>query len=70
MNVKNPFRQSMVKLQVPAGLGRSLSIAGFDIEADDDGAVEVPKEHVPTLKAHGLTDYVEPPAMVGKVVSK
>jgi hypothetical protein len=59
MNVKsNPFLKSMARLQLPAEMGRSLSVGGFELEADDEGTVEVPKEHVAVLKAHGLVDYV------------
>lgn len=53
--MSNPFAVNMVKLYVPAGMSPSISVAGFDLAADKDGAIEVPKEHVPTLMAHGLT---------------
>lgn len=53
----NPFLTSMVRLQIPAHMGTNVSIAGFSLHADDDGCVEVPKEHVPELKAHGLVEY-------------
>lgn len=54
----NPFQQSMVKLQLPAGMGGSISARGFTVDADADGCVEVPKDLVPEMKAHGLTDPV------------
>ena len=65
----NPFVKSLAKLVIPAGMGSSISVAGFELEANDKGYVEVPKEHVAVLKAHGLTDYVEPAGKVGTVSS-
>lgn len=58
--MSNPFQQTMVKLQVPEDMSPSLSIGGFDLQADKDGCVEVPKHLAPTLREHGLRDYVEP----------
>lgn len=53
--MSNPFLQSMTRLQIPAHMGNSVSVAGFFLEADKDGCIEVPAEHVSTLLAHGLT---------------
>ncbi len=64
--MSNPFDQSMVKLQVPPGMGSSISIAGFTISAEEDGSVTVPVVHAPILRAHGLKDFVEPPAKAEK----
>ena len=55
-STNNPFQQTMVRLQVPAGMGTSISVRGFTVEADDDRCVEVPKDVVAELKAHGLTE--------------
>jgi hypothetical protein len=52
--VNNPFQQSMVKLQIPAGMGSSISARGFTLDADADGCVEVPVELAAEFKAHGL----------------
>lgn len=52
----NVFQQSMVKLQVPLGMGRSISVSGFTVDADDDGMVLVPAKVRPALMAHGLLD--------------
>ena len=51
----NPFQQTMVRMAVPPGMGASISIRGFTIEADGTGHVEVPKELVAELTAHGLS---------------
>ncbi len=56
--MSNPFQQSMVRLQIPAGMGGSISVRGFTLEADADGCVEVPKDLSVELKCHGLTDPV------------
>lgn len=56
---QNPFAVSMATLYIPAHMGKSINLGGFELEADDDGAVEVPKEHVATLKGHGLTEEPE-----------
>lgn len=56
----SPFQQTMVKLHVPEHMGTSFAIGGFEIEADSDRTVEVPKHLAPVLKEHGLTDYVAP----------
>lgn len=69
MGNQNPFTKSMVKLSVPAHMGSNLSVAGFNLDTDDDGCVEVPREHVDVLKAHGLTEY-QPPEQKAAVKAK
>lgn len=59
--MSNPFQQTMVKLRVPDDMGESISIGGFDLQADKDRCVEVPKTLAPTLREHGLVDFVEQP---------
>lgn len=59
--MSNPFQQTMVKLRVPDDMGESISIGGFDLQADKGRCVEVPKNLAPTLREHGLTDFVEQP---------
>lgn len=51
----NPFKPSFVRLQIPAHMGGSVSVAGFNLEADDENCVEVPSEVAPLLIPHGLT---------------
>jgi hypothetical protein len=55
----NPFLTSLTRMQLPSGMGRSISIAGFGLEADDEGCVEVPVQYVDQLTPHGL--IVVPP---------
>lgn len=59
-NAQNPFKQTMVRMQLPPGSGSSISARGFELAADEDGCVEVPKELVPELECHGLRAYVAP----------
>jgi len=66
MQATNPFKQDMVKMQFPDGMGAAVSIAGFYLEADEDNCVTVPSKHVQDLEAHGLTRFVEP---VSKTIS-
>lgn len=54
MSKSNPFAVSMATLVVPAHMGSSLNVGGFEIEAGPDGTVDVPQAHVETLLAHGL----------------
>lgn len=61
MAKQNPFNKAMARLQIPPHMGQSISVRGFEVEADEDGCVEVPPELVAELKGHGLTD---PPAPV------
>lgn len=56
MSTKNPFQSSMTRLVLPAHMGPSVSIAGFELQADDDGVVEVPNHLAGELRAHGLKD--------------
>jgi hypothetical protein len=70
MSKPNPFEQTMTRLSFPPGMGTCISVAGFTVEADEQGAVTVPKEHVPVLKAHGLVDFVEPGADEGAAKKK
>lgn len=60
MATRNPFAKTMVKMQIPPHMGTCISIAGFTLDAEKDGTVEVPHEHVRTLQAHGLTVAPEP----------
>lgn len=62
MAKQNPFKQSMARLQIPPHMGSTVSCRGFEVEADEDGCIEVPTELVAELKGHGLTDPVEAPA--------
>ena len=59
---QNPFQQSMVRMQIPAGMGRSISARGFTVEADADGCVTVPKDLAAELANHGLTKAPDAPA--------
>lgn len=59
MSKPNPFAQTMVRMQLPPGMGASISARGFEVEADADHCVTVPKDVAEDLKAHGLTPYVE-----------
>lgn len=52
--MSNPFAVSLVRLQLPVGMGKSVSVAGFNLEADKDGCVEVPLAQAKDLEAHGL----------------
>lgn len=65
---QNPFRASMTKLAIPPHMGSSISVAGFQVDADADGTIEVPKEHVTELLAHGLTLHA--PAADAKAKAK
>jgi hypothetical protein len=60
MSKANPFAQTMVRMQLPPGMGASVSARGFNVEADDERCVTVPKDVGEELKAHGLVPYVEP----------
>jgi hypothetical protein len=62
MSTKNPFQQTMTKLRVPDDMSPSIAIGGFDLQADDDRCIEVPKHLAAELRGHGLTDWVEPAA--------
>ena len=57
----NPFKQSMVRLQLPPGMGSSVAARGFTVEADKEGCVEVPGDLANEFLAHGLKP-VEPKA--------
>lgn len=50
---KNPFEVAFTTLYLPPGMGSSISVAGFSLEADD-GEIEVPNHLVSELLAHGL----------------
>jgi hypothetical protein len=54
--MSNPFVQTLARLQLPAGAGRSISISGLEVQADEDGVVEVPQHLVDALRSHGLTE--------------
>jgi len=54
--LSNVFQPSMVKLQVPRGFSRSISIAGFTVDADTNGHVVVPANLKRQLIDHGLTE--------------
>jgi hypothetical protein len=52
---QNPFLQSMTRMKLPDNMGRSVSIATFNVEADEEGCIEVPAQFVNELQCHGLT---------------
>lgn len=54
MSKHNPFAVSMAQFVMPSHMSRSLSIEGFDLQADENGIVEAPEKHAETLLAHGL----------------
>ena len=62
----NPFQQTMVKMQLGEDMGTSISVAGFTMEAEADRTIEVPKQLVETMRAHGLTLPVKPAAVAKK----
>ena len=66
MNQANPFQQTMVRMQVPPGMGSSISVRGFTVDADADGCVDVPKEVVDELAQHGLVRAPKAPAALAK----
>lgn len=57
----NPFRASMSKLWFPPGMATSVNVGGFEVQAEEDGSIEVPKEHVSALVSHGM--LTAPPAV-------
>lgn len=64
--MSNVFQPSMVKLQVPRGFSRSISISGFTVDADDNGHVVVPANLKQQLIDHGLSEVpmdFEPPEL-------
>lgn len=62
----NQFQQSMTKMKIPEGMSTSVSVSGFNLEADAEGLVEVPKNLVPILRDHGLSEYQAPAKAVKK----
>jgi hypothetical protein len=58
--MSNPFAQNMNKLQIPEGMGTTITIDEFSVVADENRCIEVPTKYVKDLKAQGLTDYVAP----------
>jgi hypothetical protein len=56
---KNPFKLSMVRMRIPDNMSTSISVGGFEIEAEPDRTVEVPVHLAAGLEAHGLTKVVE-----------
>lgn len=56
MSKSNPFQTSMVRLQLPAGMGTTVSARGFTVEADADRCVLVPGELASEFMSHGLTE--------------
>jgi hypothetical protein len=56
----NPFQQSMVRMRLPEGMGGTISVRGFTMDADDEGCVMVPQDVAADLVSHGLTPPSEP----------
>lgn len=54
--MSNPFIQDMVRLRLPDGMGTTMSIGGFMIEADKERCIEVPSRYVDDLRQQGLRD--------------
>ena len=62
MSQTNPFQQTMVRMQLPPSHGASISMRGFEVQADSDRCVTVPKEFATELESHGLTKAADAPA--------
>lgn len=62
MTTANPFQQTMVRMQLPPGMGRNISARGFTLDADEKGTIVVPKDVADELLPHGLTVVPEQPA--------
>lgn len=59
--MSNPFTQSMVKMQGPAGGGTSIACRGFTMDLDKDGTVTVPGDVARELESHGFTKAPDAP---------
>ena len=46
------MQNTQVRMKGPEGSG-NVCVAGFELEPDDDGCIEVPPHHVKELEAHG-----------------
>ena len=58
--MSNPWSDAMVRMQLAPGMGSQLSVAGFNLSADADNCVTVPRDVSKLLEPHGLKPYVEP----------
>ena len=59
--MSNPFTPALVRMQAPACLGRSISVRGINLETDEKGIVEVPKDVAAELEPHGFTKAPDAP---------
>lgn len=62
-------KQPLVRLQLPPGMGRSISVRGVTVEADADGYVEVPADAANEVRAHLPASDVETPTRDLKVLA-
>jgi len=54
-NPTNPFAVSMTRLWIPPHMSQMINVGGFEVEADKDGAIDVPHQYVADLTGHGLS---------------
>lgn len=59
---------AMTRLVVPPHMSTSVSVEGFELEADEDRTIEVPEKIAAVLRSHGLKDWTPPPPQAGAKV--
>lgn len=50
----NPFQPQFVRMKFPEGSANQISISGFNLTAEKDGCVELPKHLQKDAESHGL----------------
>lgn len=55
----NQFSPSMTRLWIPPNMSQMVSVAGFEVQADKEGWIEVPNAMAGQLESHGLLTAVE-----------
>jgi hypothetical protein len=60
----------MVKMRIPDGMGKTITVGGVQIEADSQGVVNVPDPYVEQLLGHGLVDISQETAALQAEVDR
>ncbi len=58
--MNSPFTRQMILMKFPPNSAGQMSLAGFTLDADKNGCVEVPRDLQDQAESHGLTVYVAP----------
>jgi len=60
------MHDTMIRMKAPTNSGGSISIAGMELDCDEDGCVEVSPQFRAELESHGFVAVADKAAVAAK----